>query len=68
MDAYRRAHVYVRDAFAGILAETDYGYSFTYDEGYLADPHSTAISLTLPKSEEGYRSNHLFPFLEMLRF
>lgn len=35
MDAYRTAYVYVRDTFAGILRETDSGYSFIYDNDYL---------------------------------
>ena len=35
MEAYRTAYVYVRDTFAGILEETDHGYSFTYDEEYV---------------------------------
>ena len=37
MDVFRKGYVYVRNVFAGILAETDSGYSFTYDEDYLED-------------------------------
>mgnify|MGYP006874685685 CR=1 FL=1 len=36
MEAYRTAFVYVREEFAGVLKETDYGYSFQYDKDYLA--------------------------------
>lgn len=36
MDTFRKAYVYVRNTFAGILAETDEGYSFSYDSGYLS--------------------------------
>ncbi|MBQ2999842.1 MAG: HipA N-terminal domain-containing protein [Clostridia bacterium] len=66
MEAYRTAYVYVREAFAGTLKETDYGYSFKYDDEYLAKNDSTAVSLTLPKREEEYTSNFLFPFFDGL--
>ena len=66
MEAYRTAYVYVREAFAGTLKETDYGYSFKYNDEYLAKNDSTAISLTLPKRGEEYTSNFLFPFFDGL--
>ena len=66
MEAYRTAYVYVREAFAGTLKETDYGYSFQYDKEYLESQGSTAVSLTLPKREEEYTSNHLFAFFDGL--
>ena len=66
MDAYRTAYVYVRETFAGILKETDYGYYFKYDKEYLENPDSTNVSLTLPKREEEYISNHLFAFFDGL--
>ena len=47
MKTYRVAHVYVGNSFAGVLKETDYGYSFTYNAEYLSTPESTAVSLTL---------------------
>lgn len=31
MSVFRTAYIYVRNNFAGILAETDEGYSFQYD-------------------------------------
>ena len=30
MDAFRKAYVYVRNIYAGVLSETDEGYSFSY--------------------------------------
>ena len=66
MDAYRTAYVYVRDTFAGALKETDFGYSFIYDEDYLMQSNSTAISLTLPLRKEEYTSKILFPFFDGL--
>ena len=66
MEAYRTAYVYIREMFAGILRETDYGYSFQYDGEYLGRSDATSVSLTLPKREEAYTSNFLFPFFDGL--
>ena len=66
MNGLRTAHVYVRDIFAGTLEETDFGYSFSYDEGYLNMENATAVSLTLPLSSNEYKSQALFPFFDGL--
>ena len=34
-DGYREGHVYIQNIFAGIIKETDEGYEFAYDGGYL---------------------------------
>ena len=66
MEAYRTAYVYVRETYAGILKETDYGYSFVYDTDYLNAESSTAVSLTLPLCKEEYSSKTLFAFFDGL--
>ncbi len=66
MDAFRKAYVYVRNIFAGILAETDEGYCFTYDPEYLSTDHPGAVSLTLPLKKEAYTSKTLFSFFDGL--
>ena len=66
MEAYRTAYVYVRDAFAGTLKETDFGYSFIYDNDYLESENPTAVSLTLPIQSEEYTSKTLFAFFDGL--
>ena len=66
MDAFRTAYVYIRNVFAGKLCETDEGYSFTYDNQYLSSKNASAVSLTLPLSEETYTSKTLFPFFDGL--
>lgn len=63
---YRLAYVYMRDLFAGILSETDSGYTFSYDENYLSDINTKPISLTLPKQSDVYKSTTLFPFFDGL--
>lgn len=66
MDTFRKAYVYVRNIFAGVLAETDEGYSFWYDPEYLPRDIAGAVSLTLPLSEETYTSKTLFSFFDGL--
>ena len=66
MEAYRTAYVYVRDTFAGILKETDSGYSFLYDGEYLLRKDASAVSLTLPMRSEEYTSKTLFSFFDGL--
>ncbi len=58
----RRAEVYRNKILAGILSETDNGYTFTYDPEYFNDNSKPAISLTLPKTKLSFTSNYLFPF------
>lgn len=52
--------------WAGTLTEDDEGYSFKYENDYLAEESSQAISLTMPISSEVYRSKILFPFFDGL--
>lgn len=66
MDAFRKAYVYVRNVFAGELSETDSGYTFSYDEGYLRSEKASAVSLTLPLSDTPYFSGTIFPFFDGL--
>ena len=65
-DSYRSAYIYVRNVFAGVLAETDFGYSFIYDGEYLQNENVTAVSLTLPLTKNEYRAKTLFPFFDGL--
>lgn len=66
MSAYRKAYVYVRNIFAGVLEENDAGYMFGYDVSYIAGANPTAVSLTLPIREEPYISKTLFAFFDGL--
>ena len=59
----RSVEVYRNKELAGILIEQSIkNYSFRYSDSYYADPAKPAISLTLPKSQQEYQANHLFPF------
>ena len=66
MDAFRKAYVYVRNTFAGVLSETDSGYMFLYDDEYLNSENASAVSLTLPLSSSQYTSGTLFSFFDGL--
>ena len=64
MSEYRLAEVYVRGEFAGILCETDAGYSFAYDSKYLLSQNPSPVSLTLPLTDIPYNSKTLFAFFD----
>lgn len=59
----RQLDVYMNKRKAGVLTEQrpGEGYSFRYDETYLASG-SPSISVTLSKKQESYESPTLFPF------
>ena len=59
----RKAEVYRNGILSGILTEENRGnYLFRYDDTYLNDSNKSAISLTLPKTQQEYHSEHMFPF------
>jgi serine/threonine-protein kinase HipA len=59
----RKANVYNNGVLAGDLTETpDRKYIFRYDDDYFNDSSKPSISLTLPKSQQEYYSDCLFPF------
>lgn len=55
----RECKVYVHDAEAGLLQETDdREYVFTYHDDYQGDP----VCLAMPVRQKVYRSDRLFPY------
>ena len=61
----RFGYVFIRNIYAGIIKETDQGYSFKYDKNYL-DNYKSPVSLTMPLREEEYTSTVLFSFFDGL--
>ncbi|MFI3283472.1 MAG: HipA N-terminal domain-containing protein [Erysipelotrichaceae bacterium] len=61
---YRQGKVYVKDVLAGIIKETESGYSFTYCEEYLLMPEAVSVSLTLKLQNEPYLGTQIFPFFD----
>lgn len=62
----RRARVLFQEKIAGILSADEHGFHFQYEELYLKDEKSLAISLTLPLTDIPYESKMLFPFFDGL--
>ena len=59
----RKARVLYKNELAGELKQLDDGsFEFCYLESWVKQVDKPAISLTLPKKPEAYRSAHLFPF------
>ena len=59
----RSLEVYRNGIFAGhLIEENRTHYIFRYDERYYLDDSFPAISLTLPKTQQEYQSEFLFPF------
>ena len=59
----RSMKIYHNDSFAGILTEENHRrYVFRYDDNYYSDASKPAISLTLPKTQQEYSNEYLFPF------
>lgn len=58
--------VFYHQLVAGIIAETDEGYEFTYAAKYLETKSAKPVSLTLPLSAEKYTSKVLFAFFDGL--
>jgi serine/threonine-protein kinase HipA len=61
-----QAKVYIYNQWAGMLTEDENGYTFSYDNLYLADEKAEPISLTLPLTKTPYRNTVLFPFFDGL--
>ena len=60
-DNKRKADVFYHDRLSGVLEETDVGYKFTYDSGYLKSG-GQEVSLSLPLRAEPFESAPLFSF------
>lgn len=59
----RKARILYKNEEAGILIQHDNGsFTFKYENSWMSDASKPAISLTLPKSQQQYRSDFLFSF------
>lgn len=61
----RLAEVYLYDCLAGRLQEDENGYTFQYDERYLASS-PVRLSVNFPLQREPFHSPVLFPFFDGL--
>ncbi len=59
----RKAKILYKNQEAGMLIQHDNGsFTFKYDNSWISDKTKPAISLTLPKTQQEYYSDFLFPF------
>lgn len=59
----KEANVYRNGELIGMLTQHGrYSYEFKYDDQWFADPKKPPVSLTMPKTEQIYLADHLFPF------
>ena len=59
----RQARVYYKGEEAGLLTQQDDGsFTYRYHDLWMADRSKPPISLTLPKTQQEYHADHLFPF------
>ncbi|MDX9695096.1 MAG: HipA N-terminal domain-containing protein [Bacteroidales bacterium] len=59
----RKAKVYRNNYLAGeLIQENSKSYVFRYSDSYYSNNSLPAISLTLPKTHQEYKSEYLFPF------
>lgn len=64
--ASRSGKVYYKGQFAGVVAQDEEGYRFTYDPDYLAQKNAEPVSLTLPLRKEPFISKTMIPFFDGL--
>ena len=59
----RAIKILCNNIFSGTLTEcSKQEYSFRYDDEYFSNPSLPPVSITLPKSQQEYKSQFLFPF------
>ena len=59
----RAIRILCNNIFSGTLTEySKQEYSFRYDDEYFSNPSLPPVSITLPKSQQEYKSQFLFPF------
>jgi len=62
----REGIVFFNNIECGLIKEEDGSFVFKYKKEYLESDAPTAISLTMPLTEEEYTNNVLFPFFDGL--
>jgi serine/threonine-protein kinase HipA len=63
----RKAAIYYKDLFAGVLTENDEGeYTFRYDKQYVAKYPGQFLTFTMPVATGPFKDRRLFPFFEGL--
>ena len=62
MSRQKKGIVCLNDEPVGIISKEEKEYIFRYLDDYFVNPTKKGISVTLPKTQQEYRSNILFSF------
>jgi len=62
----RQGQVFMYEYLAGIISQTEDGYTFVYEQKYLDNKKNLPISQTFPLKKETYKSSVMFPFFDGL--
>lgn len=62
----KKGKVFIKDTYCGIITESEEGYMFEYDKTYLNREDATALSPTMPLTEEPYTKEMMFPVFDGL--
>lgn len=62
----KKGLVYKKNKLAGMIWEDENGFSFQYNENYLADPIYGEVSRTLPLRNEPFFDKNILPFFDGL--
>jgi serine/threonine-protein kinase HipA len=63
----RKAAIFYKDLFAGVLTETDEGeYTYAYDKSYVEKYPSQFLTFSMPVTKGTFKDRRLFPFFEGL--
>jgi serine/threonine-protein kinase HipA len=59
----KSAGVYRNGESVGVLTRYDRNsYEFRYDDQWFNNPEKPPVSITMPKTKQSYKADHLFPF------
>lgn|ERR1700744_232099 len=63
----RKAAIFYKDLFAGVLTETDEGeYTYAYDKSYVEKYPGQFLTFSMPVTKGTFKDRRLFPFFEGL--
>ena len=59
----KSASIYRNGELGGVLTRPNRNsYEFNYDDQWFNNPERPPVSLTMPKTKQTYKADHLFPF------
>ena len=59
----KSANVFRNGELVGVLIRHNKNsYEFHYDDQWFANPEKPSVSVTMPKTNQTYKADHLFPF------